>query len=285
MKKIVLLLMFLFAVTTNAQEKIIDGLMFDNEYEWMFCGSKTNSIHTVFYEYCRFDGTTEKNGKTYHVLTFKRVFLDGSTGNRPNGYHDQDAKGSLCVRTEGGLVYADREDYMKLMSDDSYWRWVGDRDHIPYPQTNDGEIVLYNFNMNVGDQFNTVEGHEAISVVEINNIVTKDGVARKLFILSNGCQIIEGIGCVNSPGMWLFYLNPGASPYDIGYLLFYGYHPQGTGTWNAIYEREEETNSIYNMTTGSDVKVPSFYDLQGRRLTGKPTKGIYIQNGKKVVIK
>jgi hypothetical protein len=27
------------------------------------------------------------------------------------------------------------------------------------------------------------------------------------------------------------------------------------------------------------------YDLQGRRLTQKPTKGVYIQDGKKVVVK
>ena len=27
------------------------------------------------------------------------------------------------------------------------------------------------------------------------------------------------------------------------------------------------------------------YDLQGRRLNAQPTKGVYIQNGKKVVIK
>jgi len=29
----------------------------------------------------------------------------------------------------------------------------------------------------------------------------------------------------------------------------------------------------------------SLYDLQGRRLNGKPQKGVFIQNGKKVVIK
>ena len=27
------------------------------------------------------------------------------------------------------------------------------------------------------------------------------------------------------------------------------------------------------------------YDLQGRRLSGKPAKGLYIQNGKKVAVK
>jgi hypothetical protein len=35
-----------------------------------------------------------------------------------------------------------------------------------------------------------------------------------------------------------------------------------------------------------NVQSDSWYDLQGRRLSGKPArKGLYLQNGKKVVMK
>jgi hypothetical protein len=34
----------------------------------------------------------------------------------------------------------------------------------------------------------------------------------------------------------------------------------------------------------SNLDAP-YYDLQGRRLNGKPKQGLYIKNGKKVVIK
>ena len=40
--------------------------------------------------------------------------------------------------------------------------------------------------------------------------------------------------------------------------------------------------------TMSDVRSKTedvYYDLQGRKLSGKPNKGIYIQNGKKIIIK
>ena len=43
------------------------------------------------------------------------------------------------------------------------------------------------------------------------------------------------------------------------------------------------SKQIENKTT---TPVNSFFDLQGRRLDGQPrNKGIYIQNGKKVVVK
>jgi len=35
-------------------------------------------------------------------------------------------------------------------------------------------------------------------------------------------------------------------------------------------------------TVGSDARL---YDLQGRRIEGQPAKGLYISNGKKVVVK
>jgi len=31
--------------------------------------------------------------------------------------------------------------------------------------------------------------------------------------------------------------------------------------------------------------VKAIYDLQGRRLSGKPAKGLYIEDGKKILIK
>ena len=43
--------------------------------------------------------------------------------------------------------------------------------------------------------------------------------------------------------------------------------------------------TVRNMNTATIEESSDIYDLQGRRLTGKPTKGLYIQNGKKVMVK
>ena len=48
--------------------------------------------------------------------------------------------------------------------------------------------------------------------------------------------------------------------------------PQGVTTIDAIRTVNCEQDSPY-------------YDLQGRRVNGKPKQGLYIKNGKKVVIK
>lgn len=47
---------------------------------------------------------------------------------------------------------------------------------------------------------------------------------------------------------------------------------------------EDYTSGIRSKRHSSDISSPA-YDLQGCRLTSKPSKGVYIQNGRKVVIK
>ena len=55
-----------------------------------------------------------------------------------------------------------------------------------------------------------------------------------------------------------------------------------------IVEKNMETSSQTDgitSPTSSSITQPVLYDLLGRRMTGQPTKGIYIKNGRKVVIK
>ena len=48
----------------------------------------------------------------------------------------------------------------------------------------------------------------------------------------------------------------------------------------------DETTGIVSMEDGRGQKEDVWYDLNGRKLDGKPTqKGVYIYKGKKVVIK
>ncbi|MBO5583033.1 MAG: hypothetical protein J5942_00895 [Prevotella sp.] len=47
---------------------------------------------------------------------------------------------------------------------------------------------------------------------------------------------------------------------------------------------ECETTGISAVKTAADSKDGEWYDLSGRRV-GQPAKGIYVKNGKKVVIK
>ena len=46
-----------------------------------------------------------------------------------------------------------------------------------------------------------------------------------------------------------------------------------------------DDTTVRNITTDAPEESSVFYDLQGHRLTGKPTKGLYIRKGWKVIAK
>ena len=62
--------------------------------------------------------------------------------------------------------------------------------------------------------------------------------------------------------------------------------PTASGAPNLVIDFGEETTGVGELRTENRRIENSFYDLQGRRLNGKPTqKGIYIHNGKLEVLK
>jgi hypothetical protein len=48
---------------------------------------------------------------------------------------------------------------------------------------------------------------------------------------------------------------------------------------------DNNPNGIDSIATNTTTTDSAIYDLTGRRLNGKPERGIYIQGGKKYVIK
>ena len=275
----------------------------DWEYVWfVFSG-----------EFFYLDGETRtKNGKTYRVMKCNTYqFATGGDWmySLRDDYipYDIDAipkkkNFEICIREEDGRVYVDLEDYLTLMAD-QYWRSKGRADYLPYEQTDDGELVLYDFNMQVGDKYPSVEGHEDIYVSRIDTVTTLDGCKRKQLELSNGLHIIEEIGCIDSSGEFLFYLNPAAIKQQVSILIHHGCGTDsGEGyQWVILVNNDTDfaNRSLFkwpfDFSIVSSIQSPviertkdaqsGFYDLQGRRLTTQPTKGIYIQNGKKHVVK
>ena len=151
----------------------------------------------------------EKNGKTYQMV---RIDVDKKEP-YPFPAYILGRNEVLGIREKGGRVYVDRQEYMTLL-ETSGWNIIGDKTYIPYKITAEGELVIYDYNMQVGDKYPHIEGHEDISVVNKETMTTPDGVNRRLLTLSNGCKILEGIGCLNSPGLYFFYLNPVLGDYN-----------------------------------------------------------------------
>ena len=184
---------------------------------WYYYGYNAQGS-ALFSERYHFGNMYTKNNKAYRLLHFERAFFDKgiSMPNSLEGRSDFEpvgsATGQIGIRELNGRIFVDRNDYMALLADSSYWSWEGKADYLPYEQTNDGELIIYDFTKKAGDKFVSVNGHEDIVVLGVESLKTRDGISRNVQRLSNGCVVVEGIGCINSPGMWLCYLNPTNSP-------------------------------------------------------------------------
>ena len=193
---------------------------------------------------------------------------------------------TILAREEGGRLLVKKTDYMALLAKDSYWSRVGDASYIPYRETEDGELVLYDFTMEPGDSFQHVDGHDDIVVDSVGTLTTLDGLQRR--------QVAEGMGCLNSAGGLLFYLNPLNSSYNKGFMSLIapargmvGYYQKEIYIRTPQEERDAILAGIAPIVKSEQTTVTNtpLYDLQGRRLSQKPERGVYIEGGRKVVIK
>ena len=159
-------------------------------------------------------------------------------------------------------------------------------DEIPYQQTENGELLIYDFTVKKGDRYPTSPEYGDVYVSDVESVVTEDGITRKLFLLSNGIRILEGIGCINT-GLLLHYL------YDQTSIAHYF---QMGGINVELYTYNDGEKVVYKITdfrTTTEVRprmnkeddFSNIFDLQGRRLSEMPQRGLYIRNGKKFVVK
>jgi uncharacterized protein YjdB len=102
---------------------------------------------------------------------------------------------------------------------------------------------------------------------------TEDDMAAAEFYVCNGLEFIKVRGAGRlAPKKAYLKVNGNNAPLSIPFRRSIGGEGEGTTSIDASLVNSEEVNSVW-------------YDLNGRRLQGKPSqKGIYIKNGKKVVV-
>ena len=222
----------------------------------------------------------EIGGKTYMIVRVEGVYLPTLSRKTVAVPLSDDFVG---IRMEGGRVYANYANYLQHLGEFGHY-YYGDTAYLPYPQTDDGEIILYDYNMEVGDKYLSVDGYDDVSVVAKDVVVLKDQKEHRRLTLSNGMILIEDIGCINSPGMLLNYLNPASFSKDnlafLEYSMSYGQMVYVTEHRKIVDLRTLGVSSLPDATPSTPL-----YDLQGRCLIQKPEHGLYIQGGRKVVIK
>lgn len=245
-------------------------------YVWSYYGS--TSLETAFTEDYYLYDSFESNGNIYRM-----VLAEGDSKGGPP-FTGGELTYMTGVRETDGRVLVDRGEYLGLMAEGMTWENLGDSQYIPYRQTGD-ELVLYDFNMNPGDKYPSFEGYEDISVVSKTIMITRDGVSRQLLTLSNGCKLLEGIGCLNSLGLLFFYLNPAQNPKDYqSYGLYQFVKRRGRNSnIEIVYQQGDEKTAGISEVKQAEFSAPTVYNLQGRRVNGTPRPGIYIREGRKVV--
>jgi hypothetical protein len=164
--------------------------------------------------------------------------------------------------------------------------YAGKSADIPYQETAEGELLLYDFTLQVGDRWPLADGREELTVVKADEMVMDYDYSwskpRRRLTLSNGLVVVEGIGCVNSPGMLFRYLNPSPSS-QVNSVCLQCYEDY-TSQWHPDKSSLLQPLGITSIHSSGNSITPCF-DLQGRCLNGAPTKGMYIKDGKKHVVK
>ena len=170
----------------------------------------------------------------------------------------------------GRFEYALREDGRKV--------------YIKYPRDEKNkEELIYDFGLNVGDTFQpnwSDEAEDQATVVAVDTIVVGNRAFRVLDVRLNGYDSwinwwVEGIG-----GMEHLSTN---FPMIGNYYCFSSCQLNGE---TILTHKDVRTVGIRDQIfmNGKERDTP-LYDLQGRPLTDKPASGVYIENGKKVVVK
>ena len=142
-------------------------------------------------------------------------------------------------------------------------------------------------------EYTVVDGVEKISIYAFGNCPnlktirlpeSMTTIRPSAFYKCNNLEAIYIFGKLDRNGIYLAFLDMNSTP-----TL---YVPDSeVDYYKTIYKgrvlplsSSDDTQGISNTNLSSGVQADS-YDLQGRRINGKPTKGVYIESGRKVVTK
>ena len=198
--------------------------------------------------------------------------------------------GKLLLREAGGRVYVQRGSYAE------YFRKAFPDMGGPFEAVADWseDAVLYDFTLGAGDVYPCEGGAHVASV---SSMTTRDGLERKVLFLDNGLEIIEGIGCVNSPlGVFAYqkgfgwsglpdaasFRSPSSSSAPPAPATLESFTKYGDD--EPLFVKGDELSGI-SLPYGVAGQLDATYDLQGRRVAGTPQRGVYIRGGRKFVVR
>ena len=250
-QKILLLIILIGNLACLAQDLPRYGELLCDKMFWGYMGPWTPIDFDIV-------GSKVMNGKTYGLLQMNGERWSARSYEPDSNYRGFSA--TIGIRDEGGCIYVDKEEYLDLMTDKYFWSHIGRSDSLPYETTPDGELVLYDFNKNAGEVYCKMPDGSELTVSKVDTLKTEDGVSRRRLTLSNGLDLIEGVGCTNSEGFLLFWLNAkhAYTYYSTDYFLLLTFGVKGD---NAHYILARDYDTTIKEKNGRYYKMLT----QGRR--------------------
>lgn len=243
-----------------------------------FMGGKGEELH--------FMGKETIGGLEYCILKKNEDWLDSNEGHwcllnsQPGGnFAKSDALRIFHLRESEGRILMLKDEYASYVS--TAYNVMPELENMMYGEN---EIVLYDFTLSAGDKY-PMPGD--VTIASIDSVDTGHGRARE-YVISNSLRIVEGVGCVNSVGGLIAYQAVDETEsWAAGTLLLYSVTVSDGETDYFYFVNNEKINQLDDIQTQivQHPEIHCIYDLTGRRLTSPPTKGIYIQNGRKFVNK
>ena len=209
-------------------------------------------------------GDTIVNGKLYKKLT-------------------EDNQFRFCLRQEGSRIYT-----------------IGG--NFQY------ESLWYDFSLNPGDTITCGRYQPVMQVMQVDTIIV-NGIARRRLAMASyadnkmiferfgiyvGATLdiwVEGIGSVHgplSPYVYCFIIGNNVrllDCYQDGQQLI-DFDTMVSDVPLNVYSISSTPAGVHTVSRPlPDSALPAIYDMKGRRLTTEPRKGVYIRDGRKVVVK
>ena len=232
---------------------------------------------------CKENGVTiftEEGFNAPSIGDYRPLLQDGKEW-RYHYYNDFTGKDYYTSLTVAGDTIIDDKHYKQIVdvatgTVNCALREDGRRVYVNY-SGHSGETLLYDFGLGLGDTFQ-FEDSSSATVVSVDTVMVGDRAFRALDVR---------IGNESWPNWWVegvgseFFLTTNyfavGNYYQLSSCLVNGetiFTLQDFQTALGIHEQPYK----YGQETPSAI-----YNLHGHRLTGKPTKGVYIEDGRKMV--
>ena len=213
-----------------------------------------------------------------------RILVNGRTWNYQSIYFTGSDPDTVyhSITIEGPVEFDGKQCYKEKYNTAKYYYEDGSKVYTYVLDGTNGYVwrEAFNFGLNPGDD--DVDMGDGLIVYGVRSVdfIRVNGEDYRRLNYSNDV-LVEGIGSSRS----------GIRPrWDtmIGTLMekhVLSVYDGGV----CIFTKEDFTKPAYataiRTARNNSVNAPSFFDLQGRRLSGKPAKGVYIENGRKRVVK